>query len=246
MKKGYGIIPSSKTRVRCLFCGVHIPKANRCIDQHTNGAKHKENVMLKMENGLDILNENLYCKPCNQVVDEDGSVADHIDTESHCNWRAAMEDLTEGEFIKLESYLSSERDDVRCDACSVDLSSSLHVIEKHVNSVKHRNRVVERLKPLNGIFSIENDDEVFCKICNIYIENTIGSVLQHIDDDEEHVVWLAEIDDLIDGQDVSIDRYLANEYEINAFCKKCEMDILCDAQNIESHVHSEDHLNRFV
>ncbi|KAM3966040.1 uncharacterized protein ACR2FA_012903 [Aphomia sociella] len=246
MKRGYGIIPSSKTRVRCIFCGVHIPKANRCIEQHTNGAKHKENLMLMRENGLDVINDDLYCKPCKQVVEEDVSVGDHIETETHSNWRAAIEDLTEGEFIKLDPYLSSEKDEVNCEACNLDISSNLHVIEEHVNSIKHRTNVAKRLKPLNGIFPVENDDEVFCKICNTYIDNTIHDILEHIDDDEDHIGWLSEIEDLIDGQGVSIQQYLANEYEIHAYCKTCCMDIICDVQNIESHVHSENHLNKVI
>ncbi|XP_026751689.1 uncharacterized protein LOC113512107 [Galleria mellonella] len=246
MKKDFGIIPSSKTLVRCIFCGVHLPKANRCIEQHTNGAKHKENLMLMRENAIYLLNEDLYCKPCNRIVNDNFSVPGHVETESHSNWKVAIEDLTEGEFIKLEPYLSSERDDVHCEVCNLDIDSNLHIIEKHVNSTKHRNNVVERLKPLNGLFPVENDDEVFCKICNMYIDNTTRAVLEHIDDDEEHVAWLTEIEDLIEGHDVSIEHYLANDFEVNAYCKKCKMDIICDVENIESHVHSEDHLNKFI
>ncbi|XP_053616577.1 uncharacterized protein LOC128678794 [Plodia interpunctella] len=245
MKKGvlYGIVASSKTRVRCVFCRVHIPKANKCIEQHTNGAKHKDNIILMTENGMIFRDDELYCKPCKRVMDEEESVSKHIDSESHANWQAAIEDLTDGEYIQLEPYLTSEKEEAFCEVCKKDINCSLQVIESHVNSIVHRGNILEKLKPLNGIFAVDNDEEVYCKVCDAYVDNTVQTILEHIDDDEEHIEWFAEMEDLIEEQDVSLERYLANENEVNVYCKRCDLEIICDIQSIENHVHSESHLN---
>ncbi|KAL0853187.1 hypothetical protein ABMA27_012944 [Loxostege sticticalis] len=247
MKTGllYGIVASSKTRVRCVFCGVFIPKANKCIEQHTNGAKHKENIELMTENGISFANDMLYCKPCRTELSEEESVTKHIESDGHANWVAAMEDLIDGEFISLDPYLNSDKEDVYCEVCHSSLQCTLQNIEAHVNGINHRTNITERLKPLNGIFPVDNDDEVWCKVCNVFIDNTARSILDHIDDDDEHMEWFAEIEDLIEEQDVSIESFLANEYEHNAFCNRCHLEISCNPQTIEAHVNSDAHLSHF-
>ncbi|XP_075982201.1 uncharacterized protein LOC142980611 [Anticarsia gemmatalis] len=247
MKTGllYGIVACSKTRVRCIFCGVFIPKASRCIEQHTNGIRHKENVELMNENGITFIDDALHCKPCNRSLPHEESVMMHIDCEDHSNWMAAMEDLVDGEFITLDAYLCCEKDDVFCEVCNSNIECSLQSIEEHVNHINHRSNITDRLKPLNGIFPVSNDHEVWCKVCDAYIENTVPSILNHIDDDEQHMEWFTIIEDLIENQEISIESYLSSEHEETAYCKKCHMEVLCTAQNISSHVHSEAHLNQF-
>lgn len=247
MKTGplYGILAKSKTRMRCVFCGVYIPKANKCIEEHTNGTKHKENIDQMAENGMIYNNEQLYCKPCNVNLSEEDSVASHIESDDHANWMAAVDNLIEGEFINVDSYLASESEDVYCEVCNCNINCSLQNIETHVNDILHRSNVAEKLKPLNGIFRVDNDDELWCKLCDEYIENTARSVLEHIDDSPEHMEWFIHIEDLIDGQEVSIQDFLKNEHEKNAFCNKCQVEIICNARSIEDHVHSEAHLNQF-
>ena len=247
MKTGllYGVVACSKTRVRCVFCGVYIPKANKCIEQHTNGAKHKENIELMNENGIHFSNDILHCKPCNKNLPDDESVTKHIESDDHANWMAAMDDLVDGEFITLDAFLSCEKDEVFCEVCNSSVNCSLQSIEEHVNHINHRANITMRLKPLNGIFPVDNEDEVWCKVCDAYIDNTVQSVLSHIDDDEQHMEWFSEIEDLIENQEVSIESYLANEHESFAYCNKCQMEVTCNAQSIESHVHSEAHLNQF-
>ncbi|XP_026736316.1 uncharacterized protein LOC113499910 [Trichoplusia ni] len=247
MKTGilYGIVASSKTRVRCVFCGVHIPKATRCIEQHSHGAKHKENIDLMNENGIWFENETLLCKPCNRIIPNEESVIRHIDGDDHANWMAAVEDLVDGEFITLEAFLSCEKDEVFCEVCHCEVLCTLQSIEEHVNHLSHRSKITDRLRPLNGIFPVENEDEVWCKVCDIYIDSSVPSILSHIDDDEQHMEWFAEIEDLIESQEVSIEAYLANEHEKFAYCSKCHTEIPCNAQSLESHVHSVVHLDRF-
>lgn len=247
MKTGlmYGIVGCSKTRVRCTFCGVFIPKASKCIEQHINGSKHKENMNLMNENGLTFINDALYCKPCKRSLPHEESVLIHIDSEDHSNWMAAVDDLVDGEFITLEAYLSCEKDEGYCEVCNTNFECSLQNIEEHVNHINHRTNITERLKPLNGIFPVDNDEEVWCKVCDVYIDNNVQSILSHIDDDDQHMEWFTQIEDLIEEQEVTIESFLVNEYEKNAYCKKCHMEILCEAQSIQSHVHSDAHLNRF-
>ncbi|XP_023941592.2 uncharacterized protein LOC112048336 [Bicyclus anynana] len=247
MKTGllYGIVANSKTRVRCVFCGVYIPKANKCIEEHTNGMKHKENIDLMSENGLTYYNDELYCKPCDVYLTGEDSVAAHLEGEQHANWVAAMDDLIEGEFINIDAYLSTESEEVFCEVCNMKVNCTLQNIEEHVNDILHRSNVAEKLKPLNGIFPVENDDELWCKVCDEYIENTARSLLEHIDDDKQHVEWFMDIEDLIEDQEISIQDYLKNEHEKKAFCNKCQVEIPCNARSLEEHVHSEAHLNQF-
>ncbi|XP_049878509.1 uncharacterized protein LOC126375564 [Pectinophora gossypiella] len=243
----YGILAdaNSKTRVRCVFCGVYIPKASKCIEQHTNGTKHKENIELMATNGISFNNDVLYCKPCKHTLTEDESVSKHIDGDDHANWMTAIEDLVDGEFISLEPYLSGEKDEVYCEVCNTTIDCALLNIEEHVNSFNHRANVCDKLKPLNGIFPVENNDEVWCKVCDIYLENTVKGILEHIDDDEQHVDWFSEMEDLIEDHEISIEDYLTNEHENNAFCNTCQIEIICNAQSIEDHINSDSHLSHF-
>ncbi|CAG9782557.1 unnamed protein product [Diatraea saccharalis] len=247
MKTGflYGIVACSKTRVRCVLCGVHIPKANKCIEQHTNGAKHKENVELMTENGITFKDNKLYCKPCMLELSLEDSVIGHTEAESHLNWMAAMEDLIDGEYISIEPFLASEKDDALCEVCHSTFQCTLQNIESHVNSINHRTSISEYLKPLNGIFPVENDDELWCKICNTFIENTATGILEHIDNDEQHMYWFTTIEDLIEEQDITIKSFLANEFDNNAYCNKCHLEINCNARSLEDHINSDIHLSHF-
>lgn len=242
----FGIIANSKTRVRCVFCGVYIPKANKCIDQHVNGSKHKENIDLMSENGISFHNDAdiLYCKPCDSYLPELESVTKHIETDSHANWGAAMQDLVEGEFIRLNDYLSSKSDNAFCEVCQSEIPCLLPNIEEHVNTLSHRGNIAEKLKPLNGIFNCENDDEVWCKVCDGYLTNTVSFILDHIDEDSQHMEWFMEIEDLIEDQDITLEKYLSNEFEKSAYCKKCNVDVICNVQSLEEHIHSEAHINQ--
>jgi hypothetical protein len=228
-----------------VFCGVHIPKANRCIEQHTNGAKHKDNVELMKANGVRYNNDTLFCKPCKMALSLEDSVLKHIESDGHSNWIAAMEDLTDGEFINMEPFLTSDEDDVHCEVCRLSFHCSLQNIEAHVNGINHRTNITERLKPMNGIFPVDNDDEVWCKVCNVYIDNTARSILDHIDDDDQHMQWFASIEDITHEQSVTFESYLVNEFDLNAYCNKCHVEIPCNIQSLENHVTSENHLNHF-
>ncbi|KAI5639799.1 hypothetical protein NE865_07699 [Phthorimaea operculella] len=249
MKTGvtYGIVPdaSSSNRVRCVFCGVFIPKSNKCIEQHTNGTKHKENIDLLSENGIRFKDQVLYCRLCSHTLLDDESVSKHIDCDVHANWMTAMEDLVDGEFINLEPYLSCEKDDVTCEVCNKSIKCSPQKIEEHVNCFSHRANVCEKLKPLNGIFPVENTEELWCKICDAYIKNTVAAVLQHIDDDEQHVDWFDDMEDVIDDHDISFENYLANEHETKAYCSSCQAEINCDSESIAYHIASQSHMSNF-
>ncbi|XP_041969773.1 uncharacterized protein LOC121726456 [Aricia agestis] len=247
MKTGllYGIVASSKTRVRCIFCGVFIPKASKCIEEHASGTKHKENIQQMSENGITCNDKELYCQPCDYYFTEDDSVVSHLDGDDHENWMVALYDLIDGEFINVDAFLACESKEAHCDVCKLNIHCSLLNVEEHVNAMSHRINVCEELKPSNAIFRVEDDTELWCKLCDAYIDNTITSVMKHVDDDEEHVGWFAEIEELIEGHDISIENFLKNEHEKYAFCNKCQMEVICDTQNIQSHVDSESHLNQF-
>lgn len=241
----HGIAPNSKTRVRCVFCGVFIPKAKKCIEQHASGAQHKGNIKQISENGVSFTNNILHCKPCNMNLPEGQSGIDHIDGDRHCNSMEALHSLVTGACISIEKYLSSESDDVYCYVCSVNVNPSLENIEEHIDSLPHIQNIVDCLKPINGIFSVENKDDVWCKICDVYIEDNVEGVISHMNDYEQHMEWLTEIEDIIEGHDVSIEGYLEQKLETNVFCNKCQMQIPCNARAIRNHVNSDAHLSQF-
>ncbi|CAG9571857.1 unnamed protein product [Danaus chrysippus] len=245
MKTGllYGIVANSKTRMRCVFCGVYIPKATKCIEEHTNGTKHKENIEQMAENGISFnhYDDQLYCKPCNINLGEEESVPSHLESDTHANWMAAMDDLIEGEFINVDAYLAGESEDVYCEVCNCKITCVLSNIEEHVNDILHRSNVAEKLKPSNGIFPTEKDDELWCKVCNQPIENTARSLLSHIDDNFVHVMWLMEMQDLIETHEISVQDYLKCKEEKNAYCNRCQVEIPCNIQSIEDHIANGEH-----
>lgn len=247
MKTGllYGVVANSKTRMRCVFCGVFIPKANKCIEEHINGTKHKEYIDIMAEHGLIYDNEQLYCRPCDLYFGEEDSIASHIETEDHANWIAAIDDLIEGEFINVHAYLACESDEINCEACQFKMYCTLQNIEDHVNQMTHRNNVAAKLRPINGIFAGDDDEEAWCKVCDEYVINSARGILQHIDESQSHIDWFMELIDLISAQDVSVQDFLRLEDERNAYCNKCQKEIPCNMQSIEEHVHSDAHLNKF-
>lgn len=249
MKTGHnGIVNDAQGRVKCVFCVVQIPKAFSCIEQHIHGSKHKETLEIMTDNGIFHNEDNtMYCKPCKTILNNDESASQHVDGDQHSNWIAAIEDLIGGEFINLDSYLCSAKyeEDIRCDLCETAFPFTLALLEKHVNSHDHRVHLAEKLKTLNGIFPVENGEEVWCKLCDVYIENKVQAILDHIDDDELHMKWFASMDDIIEDHDISLDEFLSEEHHTTAECGKCNMEIDCTTENLEDHIFSETHLNQF-
>lgn len=241
-----GILPSSKTRVRCLYCGVHIPKAEKCIEQHVNGSRHEDNMQLVFTSGIIFKDDVLHCKPCNRELTEEESVLEHTLSDDHANWMATVEDLIDGEFINLESYLETdiENEKIYCDVCKCSFVCTLASLEQHVNSYDHRSELVDKLMPLNGVFPVEGDDEVWCKVCNVNFENRVQKILDHIDDDL-HSEWFAEMDDLIEHHEVTMQGFLTEKDQKMAYCHKCAVSIICNNIAIQSHVNSDLHLSQF-
>ncbi|KAI8440917.1 hypothetical protein MSG28_009215 [Choristoneura fumiferana] len=238
----YGIVASSKTRVRCIFCGVHIPKAKKCIEQHTNGSKHKENISLMTQEGIKEDNGVLHCRICSMELMENESLIEHVDF--HSSYVDALFDYKEDDFINSDLYLAYESDYISCEVCNISFDFSFDNIQNHVEQVDHETNVIERLKPQNGMFRVDNDYEVWCKLCNTYVENTVREIRDHTYD-EIHQLWFTDLLDLIDEQDVSLDDYLANEHEMHAFCNKCQIQIPCNKAKLEEHVYSDSHLEQF-
>lgn len=237
---GNGIVEKSKTRVSCIFCGVCIPKAPKCIEQHTNGSKHQENMELMLENGIKFVGTGLECKICKRALAEDESVTKHIETADHANWMAAAENLTDGEYIQLDDFLSTDQEDVFCEVCQCSFVCTLPALETHANSLDHRTKLANKLKSLNGLFAVQNADELWCKVCNDYIENSTDGILDHIGE-YEHIEFINQLEFLIENNDITIDEYLSNEFKDKAFCTRCNVEIPCTPESIESHIFSDEH-----
>lgn len=244
MKTGlpYGVINcNSNQTVRCVFCGTTITKTDKHIEEHVAGTKHKDNKEKIETEGISFNDiDTVYCKPCNRNLAEDESIIAHMKTEDHANWITTMDELLESEYMDISKYLKTDKsiENIYCFACKTNLVCTMENVQLHVNDFNHRSNVVEMLKPLNAIFRVDNEEEVWCKICDVYIENTVQSIFDHIDDDDDHNVWMDTVQDLIANQEISIVSYLKNEHEHNARCHECNMDIACDIESLRGHVFS--------
>lgn len=243
MKTGlpYGIINHCNSNLKCVFCGVIISKSSNEIDEHVGDSIHKENIENMEDQGISYNDiDTVYCKPCKRNLGESESVSDHVESDDHANWVTTVDELVDGEFINILEYLGAEKnnENVTCDACNHSIVCTLENIELHVNSFNHRANVLEQLKPLNGIFNANNDEEVWCKICDIYIDNTVQSIFSHIDDDGEHLESLGSLEDVISGQNISIKDYLSVENEQKAQCNMCNIEVLCDLSSLQEHIIS--------
>lgn len=66
----------------------------------------------------------------------------------------------------------------------------------------------------NGIFSVEeSDDDLWCKICQVYFENYIEVIFEHVDENKMHLARLKNLLYLINGEDISIENYLTDPKE---------------------------------
>ncbi|XP_072945336.1 uncharacterized protein [Epargyreus clarus] len=235
----YGIVASTKTRVRCVFCGVYIPKASKCIEEHINGAKHKENMELVYENGISYdSSRGLYCKLC--ATSFEGSIVQHLEMDDHANYIATLEDLTDGEYIHVDAFLAGQTDVAFCSTCQVTIPCTLHNIEAHVNEDFH---IMETLKPLNGLFSVDNPLELWCKVCDVYIDNTTPGVLEHSEDDDHHVNWFKKMEPYTANNGISIGNYLTHEFENKVYCLRCKAEILCNTESIDYHIQTDAHMS---
>lgn len=246
MKTVYGIVNVSDSTVKCVFCTVNLERQGNDIDEHVAEEKHKENAGLFEENGISFDDEDrVYCKPCNKLLLVDESISEHVDEEKHATWIAAISELIENEYLDISGYLASDANNnsIFCEACDDEFLFSLSNVEAHVNGQEHRAKVVEKLKPMNGIFKVANNYEMWCKLCDLYIVNSVNDIFQHIDEDETHNEWLVTIDKLVADQSITIDEYLANEHEQNALCTKCDVKMPCNVENLEEHIKSTDHNN---
>lgn len=97
------------------------------------------------------------------------------------------------------------------------------------------------LQPLNGIFSVEgNDDYLWCKLCQIFFDNYVELIFQHIEE-SEHAKTMRKILRLIDGENITIDNYLQSPKQDKAFCKKCSIEVPCNVDNLQRHINGKKH-----
>lgn len=254
MKTGlpFGLVAENSEDIsagaRCLYCAIIVSRSGTAIEDHVRSARHRKNERISQENGLRCGEDGLlHCKPCGTTLPNDSSATTHVSIDSHTTWIAAMEDLADGEFLDLTTFLDPDHEgnDMPCEACRCGVPSSLASVQNHVNSPVHRENVLTKLKPLNAIFDLEGNEEVWCKICDEYIENDPESIYFHIDEAENHSDWLAQVEDLVADHDIDIENYLAYQHEDRAYCNKCNIHIPCNLKSLEDHIITETHLNTF-
>ncbi|CAH2240369.1 jg17364 [Pararge aegeria aegeria] len=115
-------------------------------------------------------------------------------------------------------------------------------IQGHINGPRHGRARSMGVQPYNSIFSVEGSDDVlWCKICQVYLENYIETIFEHVDEDKEHNVRLSKILRLIEGQNITIDAYLTNPTEDKATCNKCSTGVSCNVDNLGRHIKGKQH-----
>ncbi|XP_031765060.1 uncharacterized protein LOC113512051 [Galleria mellonella] len=241
----YEDIVEENGELKCILCMDRIPDNKSCIEDHLNGDKHKHQIVQKVlvKNGMVFNNNNISCLLCNQTNIPLLNGGYHINNSSvHQKLLEQIKEIVEkdGAFLNLPNDVNNDK--VHCLICDVYFSFNLYNIENHINSDLHRRARSIVVQPLNGIFSVEDSDgDLWCKICPTYFGNYIEAIFQHVDNDKNHKLELRKLLKLVEGQNISIEKFLIDPKEYNAICEKCDTKVPCNLDNLERHIKGERH-----
>ncbi|XP_072945503.1 uncharacterized protein [Epargyreus clarus] len=232
-------------QAKCILCEVYLPDDNNYVDTHINGDQHMGLYVkrIMINNNLVLQHSKPYCLICNSVV---CNLEDHIQSNQHQQRMDEIKYMVEkdGAFLEIPTKIAHKESEVHCTICDCTVGFEIKEIKDHIQSVKHKRARAMAVQPSNGIFSVEGtDDDLFCKICQLYFENYIECIFEHVDEDEKHTQTLNKILRLIKGQNITIEKYLTNVAEDKATCNKCSIEVPCNIDNLERHVKGKKHKN---
>ncbi|KPJ13452.1 hypothetical protein RR48_07032 [Papilio machaon] len=230
-------------KVKCGLCNAGITNSNHSIEIHFNDKVHQDLYIkrLMIQNSISLNGNKKHCVLCN--INLETNLQSHIGSFSHQNVAKKIKSLVEkdGSWLQLPHFISDSVA-INCLICNKFIEYSLKSVEEHIKTIHHRRARAIVLQHYNGIFSIEgSNDDLWCKICRVCLENYIEVIFKHVDENKEHIKNLQKIKRLIEGQSIDIETFLTDPIEDKAYCNKCDTKVSCNVDNLERHIKGKMH-----
>lgn len=241
-----------KKIIKCVLCNIKLPDENALIEKHVDSDNHKilyiERLFLR--NGMTFSGRDGACQICDIARIPDLKCGEHIRSLKHQSVLEQIKTIIQkdGDFIDLPRQLpvnALDHTGAKCLICDRDILFRLPDILKHISLASHKSARCMALQPLNGIVSVVDSDSkdgekdcnvLWCKICKVYFDNYVESIFEHVDNDKTHITNMTKLINLIEGQDITIEKFLINPKEDKAQCNKCNKEIPCNLDNLTSHI----------
>ena len=239
------IIVDESGKTKCGLCKIFIHDDDISIEEHLNDTEHSNIYMqrLMIQNNIVLNGKKISCHLCNKVSDV-SEVLNHIDSSNHKDKMSSVKKLIakDGGLLVLPEDITTDSS-VNCLACDRWVDFNQDAIKSHINSAKHRRARAMAVQPLNAIFSVEdNNEDLWCKICQVYFENYIEIIFEHVDEDPVHLKNIKKIHLLIKDQNISIEKFLYEPREDKALCKQCGIEVPCNIDNLDRHIRGKQHI----
>lgn len=239
------IIEDKNGETQCGLCKISIRNSDIFIEAHLNDTEHANKYMerLYIQNNIEVNDRELNCGLCNSVTYV-SEILEHLDSPQHNDKKNQVKKLVEkdGGLLVLPENISNIGSAVDCLACDRCVDFNPEAIKSHIETPKHRRARAIAVQPSNAIFSVENsDNDLWCKICQVYFENYIEVIFEHVDEDPGHTKNLRDIYRLIKDQNINIEKYLHDPKEDKALCKQCGIEVPCNTDNLERHIRGRQH-----
>ncbi|KAJ8720947.1 hypothetical protein PYW08_006412 [Mythimna loreyi] len=240
------IIVDENGKTKCGLCKVFIKDSDIYIEDHLKDTEHSDMYLqrLMIQNNIVINGKKISCLLCNQVSDV-AEVLHHIDSSSHKGKMSSVKKIIEkdGGLLVLPEDITTVGSKVNCLVCDGWVEFNQEAVKTHIESAKHRRARAIVVQPLNAIFSVEGSSEdLWCKICQVYFENYIEVIFEHVDEDPIHLKNIGKLNLLIKDQNIDIEKYLHDPKEDKALCKRCGIEVPCNIDNLDRHIRGKQHL----
>lgn len=239
------IVTDINGKIRCELCKILLRDGQTFIEDHLNDKEHVNLFMhrLMLQNGITMCDKRINCSLCEEGTDLK-NVINHIQSSRHEDTFNSLRKIVtnDGGFLVLPETITNLGSKVDCLICNLTMKFNLDVVKSHIASERHRRARSIAVQPLNAIFSVEDSkDDLWCKICQVYFENYVEVILEHVDEDPKHLKELGKLFWLIKGQNITIEKYLYDPKEDKAMCNKCQIGVPCNLDNLERHIKGKKH-----
>lgn len=241
------IVDEESNKLKCSLCNkIFIYDSDISVDEHLSDLEHKNMHMLRLmiENNIVVSGKKIICHLCNQGSDV-SDVSDHILSIYHKDKKSSVKKLIEkdGGLMVLPKDITKNGSLINCMACDRWVDFNQGAVQSHIESERHRRARAMAVQPLNAIFSVEdNNADLWCKICQVYFENYIEVIFEHVDEDPVHLKSLKKLHLLIKDQNISIEKFLYEPKEDKALCKQCGIEVPCNIDNLDRHINGKQHI----
>lgn len=232
-------------RIKCKLCSVYITNDDYLIETHVKHETHRDLEVKRtlIRNSVVIVENKFYCYICEKRMDE-YELIKHFNHSLHEDGMEKVKNMVEmdGIFLQIPEEITNYGVSINCLICDRLIDYNIGSVRSHICSDKHRRARAIAVQPLNGIFSVEgNNDYLWCKFCAVYFENYIEVIFEHVDHDKDHKTEITKILNLIKDQNISIEKFLMDPTEEKAHCNKCGTNVSCTVFNLERYVKGKKH-----